>query len=185
MDGGYLDLRFDKVKTYQKEYTGGLLQSKAPNYVYLYGKFTSRLKASSQRGMVNAFWLYKWQAANQRPEVDVEMGRQANSGAGATYLTVHPGDGIKAHDVSNSFGADFDWHVHTIWLHSPPDKRIEFCVDDVNCWTAPASTALISIPLSIMFELWGYKPNNWLGPFADPGQSVHMLVDWVKYEPLP
>jgi endo-1,3-1,4-beta-glycanase ExoK len=171
---GTVTLQFRPTGDATLPYVCGEIQTHA---TFGYGTFEARFRTDTASGINAAFFTYIG-PVHKKPhdEIDFEvLTRDTSAVSLNTYVDGKPRNGTT---VALPSPADRDFHTYSfIW----EPARLRWFVDGVLVHDVIGDDLPVT-PQKIFFSHWGTGTlSDWMGPFADPGRTLKMDVDWVAY----
>ncbi|HEY1025407.1 MAG TPA: family 16 glycosylhydrolase [Sphingobacteriaceae bacterium] len=163
-----LQLKVLRQRTNDKRFSAAELRSIQP---FTYGKFTVRMKAAHQQGIVSAFFLYSPESRSAE-EIDIEF-----TGNNTSVIHLNYWRGTRSHlkTIPLGFDAAKEYHDYSI-VRLPGEIRWE--VDGKEIYRATGG--IPRTPLHLMINLWPSKANTWAGKVSAEDLPAQATVKYVK-----
>ena len=172
---GVLSLTFAAADAESRDYTCGELQSR---HTYGHGTYEARIKTPEGSGLNAAFFTYIGpHHGKPHDEIDFEvLTRDTSRVSLNTYVSGKP---VNGSSVALPAPSDDGFQTYSfIWA----EDGIKWYVDGVLVHETAPGTPLPTNPQKIYASFWGSETyDDWMGPFADPGQPIAMEVDWIAF----
>lgn len=171
---GSLVIRADKRPYRGREYTSGLLDTRA-SFAMAFGRFECRARLPRGQGMWPAFWMLPLEE-RWPPEIDImeALGHQPTR----AYTTHHWGPGWPDNQKTGGHfdGPDFTADFHVFSVEWTPD-RIDWAIDGVVRFSSTANIPQDPMYLILNLAVGGNWPGN---PDATTTFPQELQVDWVR-----
>ena len=178
IEGGELQLLFQKRPTTNRDYSCAEIQSK---HVYGHGTYEARFRTESGSGLNAAFFTYIGpQSDKPHDEIDVEvLTRDTSKVSLNTYVGAKPNNGKR---VALPKKADDGFITYAFtWT----EESLDWFVNGKKVHSAEPGSPMPENPQKIFASFWGSDVfPDWMGPFEAPTRDLTMTVDWIAFTAL-
>jgi endo-1,3-1,4-beta-glycanase ExoK len=171
---GEVTLQFLPTGQTDRPYLCGEIQT---NAVFGYGTYEARFRTDVGSGINAAFFTYIGPVHKQpHDEIDFEvLTRDTSQVSVNTYVNAEPRHGASVPLPEPSEAGFLTYSF--VWAPG----RLRWYVEGKLVHEVRGND-LPTHPQKIYLSHWGSDTlTNWMGPFADPGRPLNMVVDWVAF----
>jgi endo-1,3-1,4-beta-glycanase ExoK len=175
---GVLTLGFRKQKIKDREYACAEIQTHEP---FGYGTYEARIKTGKGSGLNAAFFTYIG-PHHKKPhdEIDFEVLLKDPSKVQLNVYANGKGGNEKLVPVAGGTDKGFNDYAF-VWK----EDRVDWYVNGELVYTVSDPAKLPTNDQRILFSVWGSdNMTDWLGGFADPGESAFLEIDRVAFTAL-